>query len=68
MQLVESNIVNDFKPNINNQYEGEVIDKTTNHIILTFKHKNISEVIQKQAHESMEEKKDPKIMKCYRVN
>lgn len=46
VQLVESNIVNDFKPNINNQYEGEVIDKTTNQIILTFKHKNISEVIQ----------------------
>lgn len=46
VQLAESNIVNDFKPNINNQYKGEVIDKTTNEIILTFKHKNISEVIQ----------------------
>lgn len=45
MQLAESNIVNDFKPNINDQYEGEVIDKTNNEIILTFKHKNISEVI-----------------------
>jgi hypothetical protein len=46
VQLAESNIVNDFKPNINDQYEGEVIDKTTNEIILTFKHKNISEVIE----------------------
>jgi hypothetical protein len=44
--IVESNIVNDFKPNINSQYEGEVIDKTTNQIILTYKHKYISEVMQ----------------------
>ncbi len=45
VQLAESNIANDFKPNINNKYKGEVIDKTTNQIILTIEDKNISEVI-----------------------
>ena len=45
MQLTKEAFTNDFKPNINNKYKGEVIDKTTNQIILTIEDKNISEVI-----------------------
>ena len=46
MQLTKEAFTNDFKPNINNKYKGEVIDKTTNQIILTIEDKNISEVMQ----------------------
>jgi hypothetical protein len=46
VQVAEKEIANDFKPNINNQYIVEVIDKTTNEIILTSKHKNISDAVE----------------------
>lgn len=46
MQLTKEAFTNDFKPNINNKYKGEVIDKTTNQIILTIEDKNISKVIE----------------------
>tara|TARA_B100000212_G_scaffold201295_1_gene151816 strand:- start:450 stop:662 length:213 start_codon:yes stop_codon:yes gene_type:complete len=46
VQLTKEAFTNDFKPNINNKYKGEVIDKTTNQIILTIEDKNISKVIE----------------------
>ena len=46
VQLTKEAFTYDFKPNIDNKYKGEVIDKTTNQIILTIEDKNISKVIE----------------------